>query len=160
MAAVLRCGPEAALSHECAAVVPGIRPAVPERVEVSVPARVARTPTDIVVHRRRWQTPADVEIRHGIPVTSPICTLIDLAACIHRNQLEAAINEADRRDLVNPQQLREALDSLGRRPGLRALRDTLDQPTFTVTDSELERLFLPIARRAGMTQPLTGAYVL
>ena len=30
-----------------------------------------------------------------------------------------------------------------RRPGLGVLRKALDRPTFTLTDSELERRFLP-----------------
>jgi hypothetical protein len=92
----------------------------------------------------------------GIPVTSPICTLIDLAARIGRDPLEAAINEADKLDLVDPEQLRRALDHLPRRPGIGVLRKTLDGRTFTLTDSGLERLFLPIARRAGLPKPETG----
>jgi uncharacterized protein DUF559 len=39
------------------------------------------------------------------------------------------------------------------------LLDTLEQPTFTLTDSELERCFLPITRRAGLAPPLTGRHV-
>jgi very-short-patch-repair endonuclease len=40
-----------------------------------------------------------------------------------------------------------------------ALRETLDRRTFTLTDSELERRFLPLARQAGLPQPQTGRYV-
>ncbi len=155
LAAVLRCGPHAALSHECAGEVLGIHPAARDPVDVSVPAVVARVPAGIVVHRRKWLTAADVERRHGIPLTNPTCTLIDLAARLDRDQLEAAISEADKRDLVDPDELRAALHPLARRPGLRALRDTLDRPTFVLTDSQLERRFLPIARRAGLPAPLT-----
>jgi hypothetical protein len=36
-----------------------------------------------------------------------------------------------------------------------ALRALLDRHTLTLTDSELERRFLPIARRAGLPPPLT-----
>jgi hypothetical protein len=36
--------------------------------------------------------------RHlGISVTNPTCTLIDLATRLNRDQLEAAVNEADKR---------------------------------------------------------------
>jgi very-short-patch-repair endonuclease len=45
------------------------------------------------------------------------------------------------------------------RPGLAKLRQTLDRRTFTLTDSELERLFLPLARRAGLPPPQTQARV-
>ncbi len=35
------------------------------------------------------------------------------------------------------------------------LRKTLDRRTFRLTDSELERRFIPIARGAGLPMPLT-----
>jgi very-short-patch-repair endonuclease len=46
----------------------------------------------------------------------------------------------------------------GRR-GVAILRDTLDRRTFVLTDSELERRFLPIARRAGLPKPETQMMV-
>ena len=52
----------------------------------------------------------DVTKTNGIPVTRPICTLVDLATCLRPGPLEAAINEADKLDLVNPERLRTALD--------------------------------------------------
>ena len=70
-----------------------------------------------------------------------------------------AINEADHRELVKVPELRAALDRSPRRRGLPVLRATLDRPTFVLTDSELERLFVPIVHRAGLGQPLTGTYV-
>jgi hypothetical protein len=42
---------------------------------------------------------------------------------------------------------------------VRQLRELLDRRTFTLTDSELERRFLPLARAAGLGPPLTGAFV-
>jgi very-short-patch-repair endonuclease len=39
------------------------------------------------------------------------------------------------------------------------LRELLDRRTFVLTDSELERRFLPIARGAGLARPLTGRYL-
>jgi hypothetical protein len=40
---------------------------------------------------------------------------------------------------------------------VRALREVLDRATFVLTDSELERRFLPIARRAGLPRPPPGS---
>ncbi len=159
MAAILRCGPSAMLSHESAAALWEIRPAAGGRIEVSVPEGGARIPRGIRVHRRSGLGTADMARRHGIPVTAPICALIDIATCLDRDELEAAINEADKRDLANPEELRAALDGFPRRRGCRALRETLDRPTFTVTDSVLERRFMPIAQRAGLPRPLTRQYV-
>jgi hypothetical protein len=155
MADVLSCGPEAALSHCSGAALLGLR-APTGRSEVSEPADVTRRPRGIIVHRRTAFSQNDVTVHAGIPVTTPVCTLIDLAARIGQGRLEAAINQADKLDLVDPEELRAALDDLTRRPGLGLLRKTLDRPTFTLTDSELERLFLPIARRAGLPKPQTG----
>jgi very-short-patch-repair endonuclease len=39
------------------------------------------------------------------------------------------------------------------------LRETLDRRTYVMTDTELERRFLPIARRVGLPLPLTQVYV-
>ena len=150
MAAVLSCGRDAALSHDDAGALWGMRPFMGVPTQVSVPAGTYRRRPGIVVHRR-----ADLEVtrRHGIPVTTPIATLVDIAPGLGRDALEGAINEADKLDLVNPEQLRAALDALVPRPGLGVLRETLDRRTFTLTDSRLERLFLPIARRAGLSKP-------
>jgi very-short-patch-repair endonuclease len=82
--------------------------------------------------------------------------LIDIATQLERDQLEAAINEADKRDLVDPDELRAALDQTRHRPGVRALRQTLDRRTFRLTDSELERRFLQLTCEAGLPLPATG----
>jgi very-short-patch-repair endonuclease len=101
----------------------------------------------------------EVTRHEGIPVTTPVCTLVDLAARLDTNQFEAAVNEADKLDLVDPEHLRAALDRLTRRPGIGHLRTLLDRRTFTLTESELERRFLPLAHSAGLTVPVTGAWV-
>jgi very-short-patch-repair endonuclease len=159
MAAVLSCGPEAALSHESAGALWEIRPQERGSIDVSVPAQVARARAGIVVHRPAHLVATDLMRRKGIPVTTPVCTLIDLATRLDRDQLEAAINEANKRDLTDPETVRSALGTLTRRPGVAALREALDRRTFTLTDSDLERRFLPIARRAGLPAPQTGRYV-
>jgi very-short-patch-repair endonuclease len=98
--------------------------------------------------------------RHGIPVTTPVCTLIDLASYLPPGRLEAAINEADKLRLADPESLRCALDGLDyRRPGVAALRRTLDRRTFRLTDSELERRFLEIVAETGLSLPETGRQV-
>jgi very-short-patch-repair endonuclease len=101
----------------------------------------------------------DLTRHRGIPVTTPIRTLVDLATRFGRGALEAAINEADKLDLVDPEALRSALDALPGQRGVPALRATLDRRTFTLTDSELERRFLPIALRARLAKPQTQKLV-
>jgi very-short-patch-repair endonuclease len=78
---------------------------------------------------------------------------------LDRDSLEAAINEADKRDLVDPERLRAALNDLRRRPGIAMLRETLDRRTFTMTDTDLERRFLRIVRKARLQSPETQRFV-
>ena len=92
-------------------------------------------------------------------MTTPVCTLIDLATRLGSGELEAAVNEADRRDLTDPEALRAALTEFVGRPGAAILRRILDRRTFTLTDSELERRFLPLAQSAGLAAPLTRRWV-
>src|SRR3954451_9266453 len=74
-------------------------------------------------------------------------------ACIDDRRWEAAVNEADSLDLCTPEDLRKAADG-ARRAGVARVKRVLDPLTFTLTGSELERLFLPIARRAGLPKPI------
>ena len=159
MAAVLSCGPETVLSHGAAAALWEIRVERRGRVDVSVPAAVARRGPGITVHRRANLSERDLVRRCGIPVTSPVLTLLDLATTLQRGQLEAAINKADKRDLVDPEALRAALGRYAGWNGVPALRQTLERRTFTLTDSQLERRFLPLTRKAGLPPPQTGQYI-
>jgi very-short-patch-repair endonuclease len=156
MAAVLACGPAAVLSHGSAAALWEIGRERSKLPEVCLPSHLRRRRPGIRAHRRKA---SDTTTRHRIPVTTPTHTIIDLASYLPPSPLEAAINEADKRGLTDPDALRAAAVAAGRRPGASTLRRILDGRTFTLTDSELERLFLPITRRARLTQPLTGCVV-
>jgi very-short-patch-repair endonuclease len=151
MAATLRCA--GALSHETAAMLWAIVPYLSGDIHVSV---TRGHPRGFVVHRRQA---FQATRHHGIPVTTPAQTLVDIAPERSRDELEQAINEADKLRLIDPERLRAALDVLPRSPGVGVLRDTLDYRTFTLTDSQLERLFLAIVRRAGLPVPLTQQWV-
>jgi very-short-patch-repair endonuclease len=160
MAAVLACGPKAVLSHGSAAALWEIGRERSGLTEVSLPSRVHRRRPAIVVHRRATLSESEMTTRQGISVTTPVCTLIDLASHLPPGRLEAAINEADKRGLSDPEAVRQALEGLDpRRPGVAALRRTLDRRTFRLTDSELERRFLKVVAEAGLSLPETGRQV-
>lgn len=159
MAAVLACGPQTLLSHRSAAALWGIRPAGKKEVEVVVPTGVSRRRPGIRVHRRReHEAPGRREVDR-IPLTHPVATLIDLATCIPLWQLEAAINEADHLNLVDPERLLAAIDLLPRRAGSGRLRALLEAPTVTLTSTQLERRFLPLAKQAGLPAPQTQVWL-
>lgn len=155
MAAALTCGEGAALSHESAAALWGIRPSRGRLQEVSVPFPRDPRRRGIRTHRRRFY---EVTRKRGIPVTTPGQTVIDLAARLTDRQLERVIDEADKVDLLHPQELRRMADG---EPGAGAarVRRLLDRATFVLTRSDLERRFLPLATRAGLSRPRTQARV-
>jgi very-short-patch-repair endonuclease len=158
MAASLRCGPEALLSHRSAASLWGLLPRHGS-IDVVVPYRTARRPPGIRVHRRVGLNSNDRRVIDGIPVTDPIATIVDISCGTPLGRLERAIREADRLDIVDPESLREALDSSPRRPGIGRLRSLLDSETFSLVDSKLERLFLELVRAARLPMPKTQTWL-
>jgi very-short-patch-repair endonuclease len=156
MAAILACGPGAQLSHRSGAALWGIRPQRGGLIDVSVAGHVIRNRPGIKLHRRAALEPKLVA---GIPVGDPISILIDLAATLPIEELEDAVNEADRLGLVATDRLRASLDTQPRRPGLGRLRGMLDSQTFSKAQTKLERRFLPIARAAGLPKPDTQVHL-
>jgi very-short-patch-repair endonuclease len=135
-----------------------------ERSEGSATDVVVRRRSDlrrpgIRTHIRRALSVDDITTRHGIRVTTPVQTLIDQATELTPKELERAVNEADKRDLIDPESLRKALDEHSGERGVRPLRTLLDRQTFRLSDTELEVLFRPIASKAGLPTPLTKEIV-
>jgi very-short-patch-repair endonuclease len=159
MAAVLVCEPWSCLSHHSAGalwkIVPDRRPGV----DVTVRRHANLRRAGLRVHVRCRLRPDDVTIRDGIAVTGPARTLLDLATELSRRQLERAVNEADKRNRIDPESLRAALERYAAHPGVRALRALLDEHTFRLSDDELEVMFRPLARSAGLPEPLTKQIV-
>lgn len=160
MAAVLACGDGAALSHSSAAALWRIGFEQRSVVELSLPSPFQKRHRGLRIHRRpSLNLERDLTREFGIPVTTPIQTLIDMALLLDRAGIERMINEADKYNLAHPPGIRRALDQRAGEPGVARLRQILDRRTFRLTKEELERLFLPLARRAGLPVPLTGQWV-
>jgi very-short-patch-repair endonuclease/predicted transcriptional regulator of viral defense system len=158
MGAVLACRQSAVISDLSAGELWGLlsrRPREVVPIEVTVPVGATPKHPGLRVHRRRLR---DEEVsRHlGIPVTSPVRTLLDLAARLDGRSVERAINEADRLGLADPETVRGRIEAYRGERGVARLRQVLERETFALTESELERRFLPLARRAGLPKPLTG----
>jgi very-short-patch-repair endonuclease len=101
----------------------------------------------------------DVAAREGIPLTSPVRTLIDQATRLNPMQLERTVNEADKLDRVRADVLHASLDDYRGQPGVAPLRKLLDPLTFRLSDSELEQLMRPLARTVGLPIPETKTWV-
>jgi len=155
MAAVLAGGEEAALSHRSAASLWEIGAGKEQRIDVTVRRRCELRRPGILFRGRPSLSPGEIVLRDDIPVTSPVQTLVDLATELDTVFLERAVNDADKRDLIDPEALREELARFGGEPGIRPLRHLLDKLFFRLSDSELEIYFRRIVRGASLPMPLS-----
>ena len=159
MAAVIACGADAVLSHCSAAALWRIGLEECDLVELSLPSLSRRRRPGLQIHQRPSLQERDMTTEYGIPVTTPVQTLIDMALRLDRSGIERMINEADKYNLMHPPGLRRALEARAGEPGVAKLRFILDRRTFRLTKEELERRFLPLSRKAGLPTPLTGRWV-
>lgn len=151
MVAIKGCRPGAVLSFLTAAVLWGIWKKEPREIYVTVPrARRPRCPG--VKLSRRDLAEGDVVLRRRLPVTSIVRTLIDLATILSDEDLEQVVAEADAQDHIRLDVLRAQLEGRGER-GAETLRELLDRHSLVLPASKLERLFLPLAERAGLPKP-------
>jgi very-short-patch-repair endonuclease len=114
------------------------------------------------IHVRRVATlpRQDIRWRHGIPVTSPARTLLDLAAVFDDFELEAALATAFRRGAVRPNQIADVINRNSHAKGARtlgALAEAAAKPHDTRSD--YERRLLALIRKAELPLPRTNAYV-
>jgi very-short-patch-repair endonuclease/predicted transcriptional regulator of viral defense system len=161
MATLLASGDDAVLSHGSAASLWGIGPEW-RLVEVTVRHRVWSRLSGVKGRARPSLPDQDLTVHRRIPVTTVARTILDQAATpISDASLERLVNEADVArgiDLDLPA-LRRYCDLRVGEPGVRRLRGLLDPETFRLSDSELERLFRPLAIAADFPQPLTKTIV-
>jgi very-short-patch-repair endonuclease len=155
MAAVLGCGSRAALSYGSAAALWGVGREQRDLVEVSARSYSVRRRPRVHIYRRSNLQASEIVVRDGIPVTSVVRTLIDVAGRLDRAALERTVNEADRLGLIDPEALLDDLVLHPGKRGVRPLRDLLGERAFRLTDSELERRFLRLVADAGLPVPLT-----
>jgi very-short-patch-repair endonuclease len=153
-AATLAGGVGARLSHGSAADLWRIRQQQADGpIDIAVPSASFPRRRGIRLHRRANLGPP--RFVRGIPVADPVSVLIDLAAELAVHDVEDAVNEADRLDLIRTAYLRTALEDQPPRPGLGQLKRILDAQTFSRAANALERRFLAIVRDAGIPPPET-----
>ena len=147
VAGLLVAGPGAALSHRTAAALRRILPSLPPFVEITTTKTHARDRPGLVFHRA---TSVQAARLHGLPVTTPIRTLRDLAATRPDAELERACSEALVLGLVGADELGQQRG----RGGARLARLTSDG--IAPTRSQLERRFLRAVARADLPRPATN----
>ncbi|HEX3833833.1 MAG TPA: hypothetical protein VHW04_17770 [Solirubrobacteraceae bacterium] len=161
LAAVIACGPAAALSHRSAADLHGLRGTDRAHIDVIVPGRTARRHDGIDLHRSTTLRPADITTLGGIPVTTVARTALDLAAVVRRRAVERALDQAEMLEVFDLNALQDQLNRNSHHPGVPILKAVLEEHTAgtTVTWSDLEELCLKVTRAAGVEPPQLNAYV-
>jgi very-short-patch-repair endonuclease len=135
LAALLACGPTAALSHRTAGVLYRILPFWTGPIEITIPDRRCR-PRPALRPYANQLDPTEVTTRHGLRLTSPARTLQDLATVLDPDSLERATNEA------------EVLRLVPVKPGKPG-----------ITREEAERRLLSLLHRSGLQPTKTNVRV-
>ena len=159
MAAVLACGPRAALSHRSAAHLHGLRPTTRAGIDVVVPRPAVRRYDGVDVHRSATLTDRDVTVVDSIPVTTIARMTLDLAAVVERRAVERVIDEAEVRGVFDLWAINDQLERNPRHPGAASLRASLSPDRPGLTDSELEELFVSLWWPTGLPRPLTRFHI-
>jgi very-short-patch-repair endonuclease len=153
VAALLAVGPEAVLSHATAAWWWGLVTDQPRRIHVSAPGS-ARSTAEICIHHPRQLE----RTRHRrFPITPVARTLLDYASHSTLSDVRRALAEAEYKGLLNVDELQTGRG----RPGAAKLRRALQahQPRLALTRSEVERRFLALCERVGISTPEVNARI-
>jgi very-short-patch-repair endonuclease len=162
MAAVLACGPAAALSHASAAALWEIRPTSATRIDVSVRGPGGRAKRARVrVHRAATLREDEITKYEAIRVTTPARTLLDLASSLPRRALERALDQAELNELFDQTALQAAVDRHRGERGAGELSSALAHHRVgtTATKSELEERMLALCDRHGLSRPRVNAWI-
>jgi very-short-patch-repair endonuclease len=161
MAAVLACGPNAALSHASAAALWEIRPSAATKVDITVPRTGRRERPGLRIHRPRTLAADEITTRHGIPVTTPARTILDLATTLTASRLEHLLDQAEIRELTDYPSLEALARAHPGHRGSRKLRAALSRHDAgtNVTRSGLEIAFKAVCRAHRLPQPRVNACI-
>jgi Transcriptional regulator, AbiEi antitoxin len=152
LAAVLACGPGAALSGRAAGHLWGLLKGGAPPPEVTAPGQ--RRVQGVRVRRSRRGALRTTNFR-GIPVTTVPQTLADLAAELSEDGLARACHEAGVKHGTTPAQLEPLIAAFPNRPGTTKLRRVMRGDT-RVALSKLEARFLKLLRAKGLPLPKTN----
>ncbi len=156
MVAVAAAGDAALASHQTAACLWKLVGLQPDRIEVVMP-RWDRSRKGFVVHESKDLKPGDADRVEGIPVTSPVRTVVDLGATAPW-LVESALERGIRLGLMTVTDVSNFVNRVARRGrrGVGVIRPLIEQRLRwdTATESELEDLFRKVWSAPGRPEPV------
>ena len=162
MAAILACGARSCLSHLSAGALWQLIAGQGEAalIDVSVANGDRGQRPGIRVHRVSSWKENHVTCLEGIPITSVCRTLFDLATVLDRRDLERALLQAERLQLLDRNELLSMTKTRVRRAGTPMLRTLLQSDAGPEwTQSEAEERFLALIRRSQLPTPETNVSI-
>jgi very-short-patch-repair endonuclease len=153
-AALLASAPGSVLSHSAGLEYWRVGP-LAARLEITVCPPRTINQASLRIHRSRTLTAPEIITVEGISVTDPLRTLVDMAPRWRRGgELDDTIERMSQISLRNPEQLLAQLNRRASIPGTALVRKALTRWTLSLTETQLEQRLLPIAKRAGLPEPL------
>jgi hypothetical protein len=159
LGAVKACGKRAVLSHYSAAELWGFVDRLDRTPDVSVIAPSVRPRRGVTVHQAAGLQPVDVRERDGIPVTSPVRALLDIAVPLGRSRARAAVRRALGLERLTLRQVGLVLDRYPGHRGSGILREAVASGAAP-TKSERESDVLDVILHGGFVHPDVNVPVL
>jgi len=160
--ALLRAGPDAALSHASAGAAWAIRPSAAALIDLTLPRR--KRPIEGIRLHRTVLAADELTTYESLHITTPSRTILDLAQSLSDARLEATIAEADKLQLDFTPSLQTLLQRYARHRGSAGLRRVIARIDHHGAAhrlrSELEADFLDFVLDSRWDpQPETNAWV-
>jgi hypothetical protein len=108
--ACLWAGPGAVASHHTALAIYGLGDAMPASIHITVPHRLRKSRPGVIVHIA--DVAADRTGRDGVPVTSVLRTILDVAGEMPAKDISALITEAEQQGLLGQREAKPLRKSL------------------------------------------------
>jgi hypothetical protein len=154
MAALLRCGPQAVLSHASAARRHGLlRIAAPQRPVVTMPHGIRRRWPDLDVRSSRRLEAADITVVDGLRCTSVARTVCDLADRSDPWGSLALLDDAVAAGAAPAWVHQRAAALLQGRPALRLVAEATDPEGAAAFRSVIERFSRTVYAAGGLPEP-------
>jgi very-short-patch-repair endonuclease len=125
LAAVFACGEGTVVSHGTAAALLGFWDYRPALIDVIAPGQSGRKIDGICRHHVPCPIPEEMDVRDGIPCTSPARTVVDLAGSIGERSLRSTVEKAAVLGMLDVAAIDSAM-ARGRRRGSPLLRAVLE----------------------------------
>lgn len=161
VAAVIACGPSAALAYRSAGAHWNLRPWSSRTIEVLVVGRTTRVHDRVVVHRHPGVRADEITTDGGLRVTTVPRTLLDLGAVLAAPALRSAVAQAEILQLFDLGPVEDLLRRHPRHRGAVPLRDVLRSwVQLPRTRSPQEEAFPDLCARLGLPMPVMNGEIL